>query len=217
MATDAVWLLWLRQLAAQETIAEIAKLVRLDSFAVAGRIAALWELYDDKQGLPLPATEIDEFTRRSGFSRALIETGWAVERIGGLEFPVFEEYVRDQDQTRSQGQKRVSKHREQKRLEDQAKAIYKAFPKHVTVQRALQKIRIALGKVEFEFLLQKTQEYAESVIHLKDTDEWQKVPQPAAWYHNECWNDRPEDRHTAKPQTHRPGRVESPEGKYDGL
>jgi hypothetical protein len=207
MATDADWLQWFKELAAQDATVELAKAVRLDAFGVVGRIFTLWERYDDEEGEPLPANEVDALTRRAGFADALIATGWAVPRIGGLEFPVFDEYQAKVDKGRRQNRNRVYKHRKQQKLEDQAKAIYKAYPKHVGGARARQKIRIALGKVEFKFLLRKTGEYAESVEHLKGTKQWEIVPLPVTWYGQERWDDRPEDRPTARTEASRPGRV----------
>lgn len=212
MPTDAAWLIWLRQLHAHQAVAEVSKRVRLDSFAVAGRIAALWDRYDE-QYKPLPVSDIDEFVCVPGFARALIETGWAIECIGGLEFPRFDDYQKEQETDREDTAARTARVRERKQQAEQALTIYKAYPRQVGRARAIMEIRLALakGNVDYDTLLRKTEEFKESVAHLKTKEERKKIPLASTFYRQERWDDRPEDRPTAKTETDRPGRVESPE------
>ena len=66
-----------------------------------------------------------------------------------------------------------------------AEQIYSAYPRKAERPRALGSIRRALKKVEFEFLLERTQAFARAVAGAES----RYIKHPATWYNNECWND----------------------------
>lgn len=77
---------------------------------------------------------------------------------------------------------------------DFAIEIYKAYPRHITKPgwhrvQAIKEIRKALKEVKPEWLLKKTQEYAEA---RKDQDE-QYTPYAAKWFREKRFNDEPSD------------------------
>lgn len=63
--------------------------------------------------------------------------------------------------------------------------IYAIYPRKVGHKAALDKIKAALKKVDFEILFQKVKSYAESV----KGKELKYIPLPATWFYQERWND----------------------------
>lgn len=189
MASDAEWLDWIKQLPAHKTVGQISETVGLDSHAVAGRLLTLWEWddrrYEDGQADQQPVSAIDEIVRCDGFAQALLDSGWMVQQIGGVEFPAFERYRKDQEQNREKTRKRVSRHRDRKRLEEQAKVIYKAYPRAGAPRRAVNAILRAFRekRVEPDALLCYIKLYAEE----RASEDEQFTPLCSRWVNDDGW------------------------------
>jgi hypothetical protein len=73
-------------------------------------------------------------------------------------------------------------------VEEQATAIYDAYPRQLARKPALHAIKNALGKTTFEELLRRTEQFAEAWA---DADDLRFCPHPANWFRDERFNDDP--------------------------
>ena len=73
--------------------------------------------------------------------------------------------------------------------ESKISKIYQEYPRKVAPKKAKEKIEIALRENDFEFLLDRVQQYAKCV----NGSEKQFIPYPATWFHQERFNDDPKE------------------------
>ena len=79
-----------------------------------------------------------------------------------------------------------------KGTDEQAMALYKAYPRKVARGAALKAIRKALlskDSIGFDALMDAVQEYAKA----KEGQERQYIPHPSTWFNQERWDDDRED------------------------
>jgi len=81
-------------------------------------------------------------------------------------------------------------------LEEQAMAIYQAYPKHVARATALVAIRKALQTEPFESLMEAVQAYAKA----REGEPRQYTPYPATWFNQQRWTDDREEWGSGKPE-----------------
>lgn len=72
----------------------------------------------------------------------------------------------------------------------QAEAIYKAYPRHVDKPPALRAIRRAVAKFGYDFILERTRQYAACVASWPRQDTC-FVPYPATFFNRHRFNDNP--------------------------
>jgi len=75
------------------------------------------------------------------------------------------------------------------RTDEQAMALYKAYPRKVARGAALKAIKKALQTEPFEVLMDAVQEYSRA----KEGQERQFIPHPSTWFNQERWDDDRED------------------------
>jgi len=96
-----------------------------------------------------------------------------------------------------EGEYRPRKLKSSKAEEDQAVAIYQAYPRHIKPDKALEAIRKAMRTHAPEFLLERTESYAAAIG-------WQEakfIPYPATWFNAGQFNDDPEEWKSPPPKS----------------
>ena len=79
-----------------------------------------------------------------------------------------------------------------KELDEQALAIYQAYPLKKGRGAALRAIKSALKKIDFDALLAATKAFAASWV-CQPKHEWKFIPHPGTWYNQERWLDEEAD------------------------
>lgn len=74
-------------------------------------------------------------------------------------------------------------------IEEQAVALYRAYPRKVARGAAIKAIKRALRKEEFEVLMEAVTEYAAA----REGQDRQYTPYPATWFNQERWEDDREE------------------------
>lgn len=95
------------------------------------------------------------------------------------------------------GEDRPRKLKSSKAEQDQAEAIYQAYPRREKKPDALKAIRKAMSSHAPDFLLERTQAYAAAIG-------WQErkfIPHPATWFNAEQFNDDPEEWKSPPPKS----------------
>lgn len=102
-------------------ICAIASRLRMDEDMVVGKLIRLWSwvALNRVNGNDLGVTLefIDKLVGRKGFSAALCQAGWLIERDGKLSLPNFDRHNSDIAKTRALTSQRVARHRVAKSLE----------------------------------------------------------------------------------------------------
>ena len=157
----------------------------------------------------------DSFDEMVGIERlgeAMNLVGWLEEVEGGLNFVNYAEHNGSTAKKRFEDAERQRKCRANKKAKKDAKKenqesvtpvteardksvtreeknrvynIYSAYPKKKGKGAALKAIEKSLKKESYEFLLKRTQEYAES----REGEEDQFTPYPATWFNREHYHD----------------------------
>lgn len=105
-----------------------------------------------------------------------------------------------------------------KRPKGPAERIYAAYPKHVGRVAAIKAINKALKSkvITYQALMAATEEYAESVRHIRrGSADWHIVPHGATWYNDQRWSDDPRDRPTYQSRTYQPGNPTDEQSRED--
>lgn len=96
-----------------------------------------------------------------------------------------------------EGEDRPRKLKNSKAEQDQAEAIYLAYPRREKKPIALKAIRKAMLTHSPDFLLERAQAYAAAI----GWQERQFIPHPATWFNSEQFNDNPEDWKSPPPKS----------------
>ena len=80
-------------------------------------------------------------------------------------------------------------------IEEQAVALYRAYPRKVAKGAAIKAIKRALRKEDFEVLMEAVTAYADA----REGQDRQYTPYPATWFNQERWEDDREEWTPFKP------------------
>ena len=118
------WIKFRTDLATDPAVIRLGVVLGLDTFAVLGRLAAVWvwaDTHADRHGhVTLVSREcLDSITQCADFGAALVSVGWlesSAAECGGVTFPKFERHMGKGAKERAQASKRKKSQRERESL-----------------------------------------------------------------------------------------------------
>jgi hypothetical protein len=114
MASD--WIKMRVDLCEQVEVVQMTALLKVDAYAVIGRLHKLWAWVDknslDGQKMPITFSWIDEYVSCKNFATSLQKSGWLKGKDGAISFPNFDRHNGKTAKERAVSNRRVEKFRE---------------------------------------------------------------------------------------------------------
>ncbi len=111
----ANWIKMRNDLEDDPAVIAISTKVKLDVFAVTGRLKHFWSWCDeqsyDGNATGVTAAWLDAYVQCAGFAHALVSVAWLVIHEGGITIPNFARHNGETAKKRALGAKRAEKHR----------------------------------------------------------------------------------------------------------